>query len=365
VLDCAVGLKTAIDYDRCFENFEKFCKAAGYESKPLSFLAISTFMVFIVLATKKATMIGPVWSALQHIQATRGLDPLSATELARLKRLRKGLKKLAPHIAKKALPFTLKCMVSITDELDRQDALMVKLADYLRTQYDQRTNARDAVRLAFLQWKARSFMAHSSMLRASDHSHRERKAHNQMTKGCVQWGTDLLTLWVPPGKANADFEPSFHCLRDHKACAAKHFLMYWLALDFDNKPENCYLWPNIVNGNVIWSSPSPVKAFVALTIFLLTLLPALFPAWYIKGITGHSWRCGGCTDLLAAGAPDSFVRVQGRWRSPCYHIYNRHSMAYGRLVSARLFDEMAPSWKTSGYEKFVSLTSHITDDDGI
>ena len=367
VLDCAVSLKTAVDYDRCFENYEKFCKAAKYPSKPLPFLAISTFLVYIVLVTEKATMVGPVWSALQHVQATRGYEPLSKSELARLRRLRKGLKKLAPHIASKALPFTLKCMDSLVSELDKRDELMVKLADRLHTYYDQRSGvtARDAVRLAFLQWKARSFLAHSAMLRASDHSFRERKAHNQMTKGCIQWSTDMLTMWVPPGKANADFEPTFHCLRHHKSCAAMHFLQYWWAMDFASQPEDAYLWPLIVNGNVIWSSPSPVKAFVVLTLFLLALLPALFPPWYIKGVTGHSWRSGGCTDLLAAGAPDSFVRMQGRWRSPCYHVYKRHSAAYGRQVSTRLFAELQPNWQNSNYGRFTSLVSHITDEDGI
>lgn len=47
----------------------------------------------------------------------------------------------------------------------------------------------------------------------------------------------------------------------------------------------------------------------------------------LKGITTHSLRAGGATDLLQGGAPFELVQRAGRWSSFCFLIYFRPSPA--------------------------------------
>ena len=364
VLECSVSLKVSVDYDRNFENYRKFCISCQIPALPLTYRSIAMFMCWVVSVTGKATMIGAIASAINHKIGSMGLVPLTKRDQQRLKRLKQGLRKLAPHFKQQAAPLTIEVLVALTNKLSDNADLSIKLAARInnaRAHHDPRA----ATRLAFLQWKARTFISHSAMLRASDHSFRERKAHNQMTKGCVQWRTNLLVLWVPPGKANADFEPTFHPLSSLDGCAAKYFLDYWHAFNFDDPEvkQDAYLWPLVHNGMIIRARPSPVTAFVKLTVYMLNL--AGFPPSYTSQITGHSWRCGGCTDYLAADAPDSFVKLQGRWRSPCYHTYLRHSYCYGKQVSQRLFRLLRPACRDGSFKDFVPLTAHISDEGGI
>lgn len=43
----------------------------------------------------------------------------------------------------------------------------------------------------------------------------------------------------------------------------------------------------------------------------------------LPGVTTHSLRAGGCTDLLEGGAPHELVKRLGRWRSECFLQYWR------------------------------------------
>ena len=42
-----------------------------------------------------------------------------------------------------------------------------------------------------------------------------------------------------------------------------------------------------------------------------------------KEIGGHSYRIGGCSALLAAGAPMLVIQAMGRWSSDCFLLYCR------------------------------------------
>eukprot|EP00035_Acanthoeca_spectabilis_P019318 m.419618 g.419618 ORF g.419618 m.419618 type:complete len:491 (-) comp16841_c0_seq1:179-1651(-) len=39
-------------------------------------------------------------------------------------------------------------------------------------------------------------------------------------------------------------------------------------------------------------------------------------------LKGHSYRQGGATALLAAGAPEWIIKTMGRWKSDCWHLYS-------------------------------------------
>jgi hypothetical protein len=367
VLDMAVQTSTAIDYDRNWENFNKFCRSCRIQPTPFTYRSTAMFLVWLVKVLQKCTMNDAVMAAIHHKRAILGIENFSDIDLNRLTRLKRGLRKLAPHIANKAAPLTASVLHQVCGQVERSSELLNKLQSKLRKLRHARTSegAREATRLAFAQWKARAFISHSAMLRAGDHSIRERRAYNCMTKACVQWRSDILILWVPPGKANADFEPTFHHLDSDGDLdgAAKLFLNYWILFDFDSRAENENLWPRVLNEVIMWGQIAKVAAFVQLTKFLLQITQ--FPDTYISQVTGHSFRSGGCTDYLAAGAPDNFVRLQGRWRSDCYQIYRRHSLSYGRNSVQRVFASLRLSWQEAKYKQYCPLVSQITDEDGI
>ena len=365
VLDCAVSLKTAIDYDRNFENYKKFCSSCRMPHLPLGYANLSMYYVWLVMTFEKATMVNPTSAAIEHKRVLLGLPAMPPEDQARLARLKRGLHKLAPHIAKQAAPLTLEVLSAMVEKVEVKAELLKQFSDKVNGMEKQRTPHQERCdkKLAWVQWKARAFMSHSAMLRASDHTLRERKAWNQMTKACIRWQADLLVLWVPPGKANADFEPTFHSLTLSDKSAAKWFLYYYVLFDFDSKPQDTFLWPRVHAGFILWDQVAKCTQFIAVTIYLLTITG--FPAVYIAQVTGHSFRSGGCTDYLAAGAPDHFVKLQGRWRSDCYTVYRRHSMAYGRQVSQRLFTELQPAWQQSDYDSYWKIVASFTDEDGI
>ena len=56
---------------------------------------------------------------------------------------------------------------------------------------------------------------------------------------------------------------------------------------------------------------------------ILGILSTVFPN--IADISTHSFRIGGASSALAAGASDSMIRILGRWSSDCYLRYLRIS----------------------------------------
>jgi hypothetical protein len=55
----------------------------------------------------------------------------------------------------------------------------------------------------------------------------------------------------------------------------------------------------------------------------LRLLKRVGEMLQLPGVTTHSLRSGGCTDLLEGGAPHELIKRQGRWRSDAYLQYWR------------------------------------------
>ena len=43
-----------------------------------------------------------------------------------------------------------------------------------------------------------------------------------------------------------------------------------------------------------------------------------------KDLSGHSFRIGAATELHRNGAPDSVIKMLGRWNSNVFQIYLRH-----------------------------------------
>jgi hypothetical protein len=363
---------TESGYRSMFACYRRFCYSCKVPALPFRYAPAAKFVVYYMLirhgynSRNPTASLGNIKSALKFVAEVDGLDWMSKADDKRLGRLIKGLKSFFPQVVKRAAPLTLQILCTVVETLEQRGELKEALLGTIASKADARQpgSGKEQARKVLMQWKARAFMAHSAMLRADDHSVRHRRAWRTMTKSCVQWRSDMVILFVPPGKTNSDFEPTFHAVRQDPACAGMHFWVYWVAFDFDNQPESALLWPLIVGGNIIWARPAQVKAFVALTEQLL--VAAGFPQWFVDLVTGHSFRCGGCTDLMAAGAPDSFIKLQGRWRSDAYRIYLRHSYAYGRQVSGRIFSSLRHAWKkTNMYEKYVALGSHYEDDDGL
>ena len=168
-----------------------------------------------------------------------------------------------------------------------------------------------------------------------------------MMKCCIQQRGTVLMLLVPPGKRNEQWEPTFHHVDPQDAdCPMLHFTSYYNTFGFSSQKADAWLWPKIVQRGdvetISWSRVTPVDSFVAFTISMAGI--AGVPPWCLRRITGHSFRSGGCTDLLAAGAPEDFVQMQGRWSSTAYKVYIRHSFEYGGAVSARLAELLRHSW---------------------
>ena len=71
--------------------------------------------------------------------------------------------------------------------------------------------------------------------------------------------------------------------------------------------------PLFVFGNGKFLTRSYVVSFLQIT------LPG------VPNICTHSFRIGGASAALSAGAPDAMIRVMGRWSSDCYLRYIRVS----------------------------------------
>ena len=279
-----------------------------------------------------AASIDGIVSALKWAADVDGHDWMPKQSESRLRRMAKGLHQLMPHVQKQSHPMTLSFFLWICNRVEA-----LEFHPLIRT-------GDGALRLSYVQWKARGIMAILAMLRSDDHSE---KAHKMMMKCCVQQRGSVLMLLVPPGKRNAKWEPTFHHVNPlDKECPVLHFLNYYNTFGFKTKKSDVLLWPIIVkNGDrekISWNRQTPVKDFVTFTIKMARI--AGVPDWCLRRITGHSFRSGGCTDLLAAGAPEDFVQMQGRWSSTAYKIYIRHSFEYGGAVSARLSQLLRHSW---------------------
>ena len=68
----------------------------------------------------------------------------------------------------------------------------------------------------------------------------------------------------------------------------------------------------------------------------------------VERITGHSFRAGGATDYLLAGAPSIWVQQQGRRKSNAYMLYLRLSTAGLGAMSGKLFRSLMTHIHESG-----------------
>jgi len=55
--------------------------------------------------------------------------------------------------------------------------------------------------------------------------------------------------------------------------------------------------------------------------FLVAFLRMVLPN--VNNINSHSFRIGGASAAMAAGASDALIRIMGRWSSDCYNRYIR------------------------------------------
>ena len=378
VTSFSVTIKTEIGYLQLYRDYCLSCDAIPVSHHPFDYDKVAIYIIFFFLAVDSSASVAKIPSALKFVCQTRGIEWVSRTMASRLSRLVKGLQKLAPHFAKQAAPLSLQLIVAVILELGHQFELGPD---------DPRRRRGRTHQLWFTQWITRCLCAHSAMLRADDHDHRQQECWKNMVKRLVVFKPSfneatVVVVWVPPGKCNAKPEPSFHTVAEHIGCFAVWMKRYWLAMGFPDQPGSATLWPTVLGDNIYWDVPHPVKDFVLTTKHLLRM--AGVDPVYIDHVTGHSWRCGGLTDYLAAGAPDSFVKLQGRWRSDCYRVYLRYSFAYGNDVSARLFSAIGsfasrwapaakesidsflrPNYEAPEHKPYVQMYKHLDDDDGI
>ena len=378
VTSFSVTLRVEIGYLQVYRDYCLSCDAIPAPHHPFDYEKVSIYILFYFICVESSASVGKLPSALKFVCETRSKAWLGKLDAARCSRLVKGLKKLAPHFAKQAAPLTLSMIVA---------AIVVLAPEFELAPSDPRRRAGRKYELWFTQWVTRCLCAHSCMLRADDHDYKQATAWKNMVKGLVIFTPSvqelkMMVVWIPPGKANAKPEPTFHHCEQHVGCFAAWMRHYWIMLQFDSQNRKAMLWPQIVGDQVNWNIPWHVKSFVSLTKTLLKR--AGVDPFYVDQITGHSWRCGGLTDYLAAGAPDSFVKLQGRWRSECYRVYLRYSFAYGSEVSARLFASMSkftsrfapqlgqrihsflkPNFDNPFHLPYIKPFAGIEDDDGI
>ena len=53
----------------------------------------------------------------------------------------------------------------------------------------------------------------------------------------------------------------------------------------------------------------------------------------------HSLRIGGTTVLFAAGLPGNAIKLFGRWKTDCYHVYTRMDHSLLKSLSTMIAEE--------------------------
>eukprot|EP01050_Picozoa_sp_SAG11_P021223 SAG11_NODE_3733_length_2258_cov_1.394627_3_plen_174_part_00 len=59
-------------------------------------------------------------------------------------------------------------------------------------------------------------------------------------------------------------------------------------------------------------------------------------------IGGHSYRIGGCSALLAAGAPMLVIQAMGRWSSDCFLLYCRQGQRQKDVWARKMLEVQDP-----------------------
>jgi hypothetical protein len=198
---------------------------------------------------------------------------------------------------------------------------IVKQSGGLRTLFD-------------LQQYFRGLNAHTGMLCFDDHK------RGKLRKGDVVVLPSGSTItWVPPGKVHKRYEPFVAHFHPSMTSSAFVFAQYAERIGLAAQPDDAFLFPLIdACSEVCWEYPADDAAFLSWWVDRARAIGV--PEDIVARMTGHIFRSGGCTDLVVAGAPAAWIKIQGRWRSDAFLVYFRASRFSLSTVAADMFDHI-------------------------
>lgn len=252
-------------------RYESVCEYNGQPAWPISIASLEAFAVCLggnLLPSSVDTNV----SRLRLYCAAMGLSYPPSPALHGLRLIMRGQRRRAWRSTKRATPLRCKHLLHFMRHLN------------------------DASNAAHLQLAAMLWLGHGALLRSKELLNLRRedvlvtkfgvRVHVRPHLSKTSLGGEGDTIWVP-----------------RKGSHAYPLLCRWLRLS-DPGP-----------GALLWGRYSYTR--------WLAQVKEVGKELGLPGVTTHSLRAGGCTDLLQGGASHELVKRQGRWRSDCFLQYWR------------------------------------------
>jgi len=313
-LEHSLASSTQSTYRCGFNSYQQFCFSFGLRSLPFTELNLCLFSVALAqrsisYQSIKVYLYGVQYHSLFHGQS------IQISSMSYLRYVLRGIRRIQGNTLRRPLrnPITVSHLLSMLGFLSSSSF----------SAHDKAMWHSVIVTAFFGLLRVSEFTCPGNTFDASSHLAREDISFNR--------NNSILYIKIKASKTDpfrAGVIIRLAAIRGHKLCPVAAMRSY---LDF----RSLHSGPLFILSNGQYLTRRFVTAFLDLT------LPG------VPNINTHSFRIGGASAALSAGASDALIRIMGRWSSDCYNRYIRISDRsvldfHNSLASTRTTDTWRP-----------------------
>lgn len=289
------------------------CAALGVEPWPADPKVVSQLMVAYCMHNKSVATLDALQSAIRVSQRHRDFPEWTKPQEACMAMVKRGLRKKYRAPTKRKLPITLNVLEKLLDgSAWDTDLRAFQFSVMMLVAHDSCLRLKE---LLALRWSDISWVM------GADGSPEAVRIRIRVSKSRYEEAAETLEI------------PVYH-VQGKPMCAVAFLWAYMhdsRALSRRGADMEAFLFPNVRTGQ----GEQPRQTFVS---WVQSRLQAC--GFDSAEYGGHSFRAGGATDLFKGNAPETVIRMIGRWRSrEAYLIYIRLDPSQKAAIVSKAFSQ--------------------------